>query len=433
MTLKCENCDYSFSFCTSEKVNKLHSINLAFVFGMRIIGKGHSAVKKLCFAINIDVPSKRAFGFLGKKLEFAASNVACNTMKEAALEIRSNETDTEFSQCGVSVDGTWQRRGYSSLNGCVSVISIESGKVLDVEFMSKVCRLCNSKNKKLNTIHNYAKHIGSSGATEPLGVYRIFERSVEMRKLQYVNFFGEGDSKGYASVKDIYGKNTVAKYECIGHIQKRVGIKLRKLKSKRKDLGGRGKLTDAFIDKLQNYCGIAIRDNVNNLQGMQRAVIAEFFHCCSKAKQQMHGPVGPDSWRKFQQAVSKDKIYIDKSKGLPPNLINIIKPTYMKLCDQNFLAKCLPGKTQNSNECFNGILWKFIPKDVFVSLTILRLGGYMAVIQFNKGFQGLIDILKHFGVTVGVLTLKGFSELDEIRKTDSKRHSLTVAKVARKK
>ncbi|GFX49446.1 hypothetical protein TNCV_3342241 [Trichonephila clavipes] len=107
MTLKCENCDYSFSFCTSEKVNKLHSINLAFGFGMIIIGKGHSATPKLCSAINIDVPSKRAFDFLGKKLEFAASNVACNTMKEAALEIRSNKTDTEFSQCGVSVDGTW--------------------------------------------------------------------------------------------------------------------------------------------------------------------------------------------------------------------------------------------------------------------------------------------------------------------------------------
>ncbi|GFV69377.1 uncharacterized protein TNCV_2777921 [Trichonephila clavipes] len=145
-------------------------------------------------------------------------------------------------------------------------------------------------------------------------------------------------------------------------------------------------------------------------------------------------PVGPDRGCKCQQAVSKDKIYIDKSEGLPPNLTNIIKPTCMKLCDQkNLLAKCLPGKTQKSNECFNGILWKFIPKDVFVSLTILQLGGYMAVIQLNKGFQGLIDILKHFGVTVGVLTLKGFSELDDIRKTDSKRHSLTVAKVARKK
>ncbi|GFV17324.1 uncharacterized protein TNCV_148001 [Trichonephila clavipes] len=126
---------------------------------MRIIGKGHSAAKKRCSAINMDVPSKRAFGFLEKKLEFAASNVACNTMKEAALEIRSNKTDTEISQCGMSVDGTWQRRGYSSMNGCVSVISIDSGKMLDVEFMSKVCRLCNSKNKELNTIHNCAKHI----------------------------------------------------------------------------------------------------------------------------------------------------------------------------------------------------------------------------------------------------------------------------------
>ncbi|GFS99024.1 hypothetical protein TNCV_1890351 [Trichonephila clavipes] len=78
-----------------------------------------------------------------KKLEFAASNVACNTMKEAALEIRSNETNTEFSQCGVSVDGTWQRRGYSSLNGCVSVISIDSGKsVVPAKNRSRSSRHC---------------------------------------------------------------------------------------------------------------------------------------------------------------------------------------------------------------------------------------------------------------------------------------------------
>ncbi|GFT07180.1 uncharacterized protein NPIL_178961 [Nephila pilipes] len=137
MTLKCENCDYSFSFCSSDKINKLHNINLAFVFGMRVIGKGYSAAKKLCSAININVPSKTAFGFLEKKLEVAASYVACNTMNEAALEIRGNENDSELSQCGVTVDGTWQRRGYSSLNGCVSVISIDTGKVLDIEFMSK--------------------------------------------------------------------------------------------------------------------------------------------------------------------------------------------------------------------------------------------------------------------------------------------------------
>ncbi len=71
---------------------------------------------------------------------------------------------------------------------------------------------------------------------------------------------------------------------------------LRKFK-KKKRLGGQGKLTDVFIDKLQNYYGITIRSNVNNLQGMQSAVIAVFFHCCSNAKQPMHGqcPVGSDS------------------------------------------------------------------------------------------------------------------------------------------
>ncbi|GFR20617.1 hypothetical protein TNCT_707791 [Trichonephila clavata] len=66
MTIKCENWDYSFSFCTFEKVNKLHSINLAFVFRIRIISKGHSAAKVP--AINVDAPSKKTFGLLQKSL-----------------------------------------------------------------------------------------------------------------------------------------------------------------------------------------------------------------------------------------------------------------------------------------------------------------------------------------------------------------------------
>ncbi|GFT43123.1 hypothetical protein TNCV_5119781 [Trichonephila clavipes] len=45
-------------------------------------------------------------------------------------------------------------------------------------------------------------------------------------------------------------------------------------------------------------------------------------------------------------------------------------PQFEKHCDQHLLEKRLP------NECFNGILWKFIPIDV--SLSTLRLGGYMA-------------------------------------------------------
>ena len=55
----------------------------------------------------------------------------------------------------------------------------------------------------------------------------------------------------------------------MGHVQKRLGTALRKYKSdtrgkKRADgksIGGRGRLMDKVIDKMQNYYGKAIRGN----------------------------------------------------------------------------------------------------------------------------------------------------------------------------
>ncbi|GFU19217.1 hypothetical protein NPIL_272381 [Nephila pilipes] len=85
------------------------------------------------------------------------------------------------------------------------------GNVLEFEFMSKLCRLCYSKNEALNTIRKCAKRIGSSGVMEPVGMIRLFDCSVEMKKLQHVNIFGAGDSKGNDAVKDIDDQNTMTK------------------------------------------------------------------------------------------------------------------------------------------------------------------------------------------------------------------------------
>ncbi|GFU07122.1 hypothetical protein TNCV_3029121 [Trichonephila clavipes] len=75
-----------------------------------IIGKGHSAARKLCSAINVKSPSKTAFKYLEKKkLKHVSNNVAYKTMNEAAAEIHEKNNFDEV-QCGVSVDGTWQRR-----------------------------------------------------------------------------------------------------------------------------------------------------------------------------------------------------------------------------------------------------------------------------------------------------------------------------------
>ncbi|GFV78900.1 uncharacterized protein TNCV_4080001 [Trichonephila clavipes] len=105
----------------------------------------------------------------------------------------------------------------------------------------------------------------------------------------------------------------------------------------------------------------------------------------------------------------------------------------MKLCDEHLLNKCLHGKTQNANESFNGILWKFIPKDIFVELQTLRLGAHMTLTQFNNGFRGLLDVLNQAQVQVGANTEKSFAQLYEECVSESKRHSLSEVKTSRKK
>ncbi|GFU37097.1 hypothetical protein TNCV_1554941 [Trichonephila clavipes] len=70
-------------------------------------------------------------------------------MNDAALKVRNFKkcSNTAVAECGVSVDGTWQRRGHSSLNGCVAALSIGIGKLLDLEIMSKFCRIRNTLKK----------------------------------------------------------------------------------------------------------------------------------------------------------------------------------------------------------------------------------------------------------------------------------------------
>ncbi|GBL83841.1 hypothetical protein AVEN_132714-1 [Araneus ventricosus] len=102
-------------------------------------------------------------------------------MKEAALELRKAGYGDEIIQFGVSVDGTWQRRGHSYLNGCASAISIDNGKILDIELMSKICRFCiKETSANGNSSHNYAKHTATNiGILPGRGRKQIPSSSVE--------------------------------------------------------------------------------------------------------------------------------------------------------------------------------------------------------------------------------------------------------------
>jgi len=175
-------------------------------------------------------------------------------------------------------------------------ISVDTGKVLDYESMSRYCQVCNVNKKvkqsdpvrfeEIKAAHQpdgKLNHKGSAPPMEQTGTKHIFQRSTTKHKLRYIKLLGDGDTKSLSAVENTYPGIKVKKLECVGHVQKRVGNRLRKLKAKVKGLGGRGRLTDSLIDKLENYYGIAIRRNVGDLVGMKKAIHATLFHVISSS------------------------------------------------------------------------------------------------------------------------------------------------------
>ena len=100
---------------------------------------------------------------------------------------------------------------------------------------------------------------GSAASMEAAGSVTIYENSVGTRNLQYNPYVCDGDSKAFRAVQTAqpYGNTyNITKEECIGHVPKRLGIRLRNQLNKKKGIklsdgkpiGGHGRLTGARID-----------------------------------------------------------------------------------------------------------------------------------------------------------------------------------------
>ena len=206
----------------------------------------------------------------------------------------------------VSIDGTWRRRGHSSRNGVVTVINAATGKVLDSEILRNYCRICElTPGKEHNCMIN---HSGSAGAMEAV---RLFSRSEVKCNLRYTEYLGDGDTSAFSKVKESkpYGDQVIIeKRECIGHVHKRVGGRLRKLKQKHrretlsdgKGIGGKGRLTDVVINKLQNYCVMAIRENLDSIVKMQSNMMASLYHVAASKENPDHTMCPENGWCKFR-------------------------------------------------------------------------------------------------------------------------------------
>ena len=124
---------------------------------------------------------------------------------------------------------------------------------------------------------------------ESAGAIKIFQWSINNHKLKCNNYIGDGDYSPFNKVvqsKPYRETFIINKLEYVGHIQKRLGYCLRTLwqtyKGKElsdgKGIPGKGRLTDRTINLLQNFFGMAIRQN-SDVPSMKKAIGVVLFHC----------------------------------------------------------------------------------------------------------------------------------------------------------
>ena len=111
--------------------------------------------------------------------------------------------------------------------------------------MSKFCKSCEiwSKRKgsagcKLWKINRKCtiNHQESSGTMESAGALSIFCSSLRKFNLRYCHYIGDGDTTAYSKVREArpFGKTSISEKLCLGHVQKRLGARLRNLRPLKK-------------------------------------------------------------------------------------------------------------------------------------------------------------------------------------------------------
>ena len=116
-------------------------------------------------------------------------------------------------------DGSWAKRGFTSLLGIVSLIGKYTNKIVDVIVKSKVCKACEKwvgKEEADEYLEWYEAHV------EVDGVIEMLKRSVQWLGVKYKKYIGDSDSKIFKNLfeADVYIGNPVSvKKESVSHVK----------------------------------------------------------------------------------------------------------------------------------------------------------------------------------------------------------------------
>ena len=150
--ISCRNisCRWDKTFFTSKEVkkdgrgSKPFGVNLRSIIAFRDMGKGHAGLETFCGYMNMPPPMAEMTynNTTTCTLYNVYKEVASSDMQDAGRSLRETiqECFSEEEVCDTPCDGT--RRGYASLNGVITSISVETGKCLAYQCLVKNCKPC---------------------------------------------------------------------------------------------------------------------------------------------------------------------------------------------------------------------------------------------------------------------------------------------------
>lgn len=474
VVIMCDNCDGKQNL----KINET-PLTKMMVYSNMEMGSGYEGFHKLLSNLCMKPLYERYFKYstevadAAKKRAESVLQLCADAVKKHYLEeLKMGPDEDGVFDIRVTFDGSWQKRGHTSLLAVCAVIEAETGLVIDYVTVSKFCEKCTKKEsslkrKKINQEQynewlvghrdecqrNYS---GSSGGMEAAGAVVLFGRSLE-KKLRYTVFISDGDSSAYDAVLKMndgdgpYGDVKIAKGECVNHVSKRLGTALRKLRAeavtekktqtgrviRMKDMGGKGKLTDNVITKLTQYYGIAVRRNMNGtVENMRQDILSTFFHCTSTDEAPRHYlcPKTQDSWCFYQRAIANNETppshkTMKVSFVLNDEMRQKVYAVYKRLTSDKLLSGCLLGKTQNANEHLHSRVWRYCSKYKNANSNTLVFAVAQAVCDYNVGY-GESHLGPLLGCPVSKITQKHLETRDRkreavrARKTKQRRQEL---------
>ena len=199
------------------------------------------------------------------------------------------------------------------------------------------------------------------------------------------------------------------KEECVNHVSKRMGTRLRQLKKDertpqvtkkgkqvmRSRLAGKDGLTDVDIDNISRHYGQTIRrfDPKGSVEELRQRLLAIYAHARSTDAEPRHMscPPGADSWcwMKRAEAAGEDpephsskNLYLS---GLSSDLLRKVFQVFHSLTEPGLLSRCLKKETQNRNESMHSKLWRMCLKVKFAYLRRAVFAARITSLQHNCG------------------------------------------------